>query len=188
MNTGINLVTHHQPIVHKHLRKVIIVSVLIFIFVFLLTVTSILYTVFLNRQYDQLVIQEEEVTAQIETLGLKRQKVIMLTQRLSAIERLLSTRRTLDQRFATIADTLTNFSISDISVTDTKINLSLSSSNLAAYNTLFDNLSDMNTVATYSALSKEIVDVTIQDFGYANNSNLYESQLELEYKKKANTQ
>lgn len=183
-NTSINLAIKREPVVHRHLRKVIVASVIVFIIVFLLTATSILFNLYQARQYAQLTAQGEELVARIQGFGLKRERVLMLQQRLEAVEKLLAGRQNLDKRFATLSDQLTNFNITDVSVSETKVDLTLTSPNLVAYNTLFSDLYDMQTSATYSAMVKEIQNVDVQDFSFGQTSTAYEVKLELEYKKK----
>lgn len=138
MKKGINL-TLGKKSVDNVLRKFFFAAVAVFCFSVLISFSLIVYRLVLKSSFDALDKKEQMLNEQILALQDKRDKLIETKGRLDDIKKILSKRLPMSARVSSLTAIIPEeVDVNSISGTDTEMQLSLESDNLATLNELVE--------------------------------------------------
>lgn len=181
MKTGINLVITKQE-THKQIRKVLMGALIFFGITFVLTAAAIGYNIYLNKQYEDLSTQQQQLTDKINAQKEKRLAILQLHDRISAIDKLLKGRVGVSSRFSDINDLFPeDFIIEGIDVGTSKIVLLVSSDNLASFNQIFNTFFEIDKDKDLKKKLAMLKKVGIITFNREEKATAYQANLEFTY-------
>ena len=120
-------------------RYVTTPSFIIFVLVFLLAAVFLIYSLFLESNLSNLEAQAESVKSQIAQASLKKQKILVASERLGALDGILKSRSKLDEVILYILSIVPDSFLIDRITADNKgMSVTLDSQNLADFARLFE--------------------------------------------------
>lgn len=158
MRSSINLAS---PIVaERHpVEKLLVVSVFVFIGVFLIAGSMLGYLVYVRSEVSQAVAQETSLKKQINQAPQQKVDALILKDRLNDITKILSSRRDINTKISAVTELLPeSLTISTFSINEDTISIELVTSDLAVFDSLLENdiLKLQNTPG--EAVSKMTID------------------------------
>jgi hypothetical protein len=133
----INLVQSQGP-VKKNRKTFSSMAFGIFGVVFAIGAMLLIYSLYLSSNSTNLNLQIENIRGQISKNSEKKQKMLITSERLSAIKKLLAQRNGAEKSASLIYSVFSdNFSVESISADGSKITISVTSSSLSAFANLF---------------------------------------------------
>ncbi len=138
MKQGINLSLGRKR-VDNALKKIFYVTAGAFIFTVVISLSLIIYRLVLKGMYDSLDQKEQKLNIQLLTMQDKKDKLIETKSRIADIQKVLSKRSPIVNRLETVSSVISSDSTVDaINGTDTDMQLTLESENLATLNDLIE--------------------------------------------------
>lgn len=177
MKREINLMLARQGL-KKEVRSFFLISVVIFIIAFSLSIGSVLFNFVLQSQLQTKQNDIDAVTAQIASLAQKKQQISAANEREKSVTTLLATRKDITVKLKwLLANTPDDLGFSNVEVTSEKISLSFQSNNLATINTFLDTLYNLDKKTA------QIKKADLLSFGRSSTSGDYQVQLGFELTK-----
>src|SRR5438552_3998569 len=140
MRTDINLAIRKQ-IVKKSIRKVFLISFLIFITVFLLSALAIAYNFTLTNKLTQLSQPEMQMKNKINEFSAKKDNFIIVQDRLSSITQIINSRKNIDKKISSVLSYFPDsVTIKNINVSNDGASITIISSDLSAVDQLLDTM------------------------------------------------
>lgn len=175
MNTQINLALEKEGI-KKATQKYFYAVVIAFVIVVLITLSLLTYNFLLGRQFEELLDDKQTITDSIKTQEEKKAKLLLLKERLSAIETVIKSREKLPGRLLDILNMMpTTLSIEEADISGNKVLLTINSNNLKDIDTFLSLLHELKP----GLLS--IKQTELETFGIDNNKLVYNFELEFGY-------
>lgn len=130
MKDDINLITPRK-ITKSAIRKIVLISFIVFGSVFALTVASFFYSFFLHSTSSSLDAQSKSIQLSISGLGDRREKTIIIKDRLTNIQKILNNLKKVESNTSSIVSEIPKgIVVSGVNADDQKITLRLSSPSL----------------------------------------------------------
>jgi hypothetical protein len=138
MKQGINLSLGRKR-VDNALKKIFYVTAGTFILTVVISLSLIIYRLVLKGMYDSLDQKEQKLNTQLLAMQDKKDKLIETKSRIADIQKVLSKRSPIVNRLETVSGVISSDSTVDaINGTDTDMQLTLESENLATLNDLIE--------------------------------------------------
>jgi len=138
MNNDINLVTQIERR-HDIYSKMFLATALLFGVIFALALVLTLYSLFLKARYASLSENVVSARTRIAGYGEVKQKILIVSERVDSARNIISKRNSLETRTSQILATIPDvFSIDAIKAENDVITVELGSSNLLAFDDLFE--------------------------------------------------
>lgn len=149
MKDDINLITPRK-ITKTAIRKIVLASFIVFGSIFTIALVSLFYSFFLHSTLSSLDAQSTTIKSNINGLGARREKTIIIKDRLINVQKALNNRKKVEVNTASIVSAMPKgVVIGSVNADNEKITLHLSASNLNDLDSL-----TQNTLPTFAKNSK----------------------------------
>lgn len=138
MTEGINLAEKQTTTKKKRDPFILLSGVIIFCMI-LASGSLFAFSIFLKTNLSNLLVQEDQQIKHLTTLTSEKTKILTIQERLSAIQRILTTRKEMSTNFEAVSLTIPEgVQISSITSTEKGLNIKLVSDSLASLNTFLE--------------------------------------------------
>lgn len=139
MKTGINLITKRRHDSKKIDNRIFTGSVVLFSVCFLVGLAIIIYVLILKSTYSNVITEENGVKAKLSSLSVKKERSLLIKDRLMGIQKILSIRKKLSNQVAMIlAEIPPDFGMESINANEKLISIRLGAQNLSEVDLLFE--------------------------------------------------
>lgn len=171
---GVNLLTVEKKR-EKKISNFLALSILGLIITVFITVSLLLYMLFLKTIISGVTNKESNALVTLNTLNSKRVKFLTLSERLSGIQKIVSQNAEFTKRLAVVSENIPqSIFAQDISEDKNKITIKIESADLGVMNTYLEN--NLKQLALKE--KSQIRSITIQDFGINIETGAYVTTIE----------
>lgn len=170
MKSNINLLSSSQIEMVRQGRGAQVLRILAIAAVSFISISSIvIFFVIKNLSPSEVKKQEEVVLKNISQLSSKEEKLLLVTQKLKDVRKIMASRPKYDEILAVLVGTVPDdVAIGTLEIDSEKINLSVSSKSLSSINTLIDSLLNMvREDKTIKSVTIENVSVDVKTGNYS---------------------
>lgn len=139
MKTGINLITQKKHDAKKIDNRIFLVAIAFFSICFVIGLTIITYVLVLKGVYSGVLSDESAVKAKLTSLSAQKERSLLIKDRLSGIQKILSIRKKLSTKVTTIlAEIPPDFGLESIEAKEELVSIRLKAQSLAEIDSLFE--------------------------------------------------
>lgn len=139
MKTEVNLITPRKKQTKKAIRLASLVSVFVFAFFFITGVLILSFVIFLKGSLGEISSREDDIKAKINSLSSQKERILLIKDRLSNIQKVLGSRKKLSDKIEEVFRVVPkSFSVDSINASESLMSFRFSSPDLLLINNFLE--------------------------------------------------